>query len=47
MQDTFHEVISLTVQLLVRGLESECVPAVAQMAKMKYEDIVEVGDTSM
>jgi len=45
-QDSFHEVIMNTMQLLVRALETLCEPGLAIMAKTKWETVEEVGDTS-
>eukprot|EP00041_Stephanoeca_diplocostata_P000373 m.14441 g.14441 ORF g.14441 m.14441 type:complete len:903 (-) comp10450_c0_seq1:269-2977(-) len=45
-QDAFHEVISNAIQLLVRALETQCEPSLVTMSKVKWESIVEVGDTS-
>lgn len=42
----FHEVISTSVQVLVKGLETACEPALASLVKIKWDGIEEVGDTS-
>lgn len=45
--DEFQEVISLVVQLLVKGLEAQCEPSIVMLSKTKWENVEEVGDTSL
>ena len=46
-QDSFHKVISNAIQLLVRALETQCDAALTAMTKTKWDQIEEVGDTSL
>ncbi|XP_060068692.1 vacuolar protein sorting-associated protein 53 homolog [Ylistrum balloti] len=45
-QDTFHNVISSCIQLLVQDLEIACEPALVAMSKMSWSTIEAVGDQS-
>ncbi|KAK3083798.1 hypothetical protein FSP39_003324, partial [Pinctada imbricata] len=45
-QDTFHNVISNCIQLLVQDLETACEPALTAMSKMSWSSIEAVGDQS-
>ncbi|XP_063395988.1 vacuolar protein sorting-associated protein 53 homolog [Mytilus trossulus] len=45
-QDTFHNVISSCIQLLVQDLETACEPALTAMSKMSWSSVEAVGDQS-
>ncbi|XP_061198063.1 vacuolar protein sorting-associated protein 53 homolog [Saccostrea echinata] len=45
-QDTFHNVISNCIQLLVQDLETACEPALTAMSKMSWSSVEAVGDQS-
>ncbi|XP_048777650.2 vacuolar protein sorting-associated protein 53 homolog [Ostrea edulis] len=45
-QDTFHNVISNCIQLLVQDLETACDPALTAMSKMSWSSVESVGDQS-
>jgi hypothetical protein len=45
-QDTYHEVITNCIQLLVRALETQCEAGLVLMTKTKWDLVEEVGDTS-